>query len=53
MNVKTLNPKSMTKHDDDLPYIAYVKFHTQKSRGFRPFEFYQLIHERLGEVKMI
>ncbi|CDW78909.1 UNKNOWN [Stylonychia lemnae] len=53
MNVKTLNPKSMTKHDDELPCIAYVKFHSQKSRGFKPFEFYQLIHERLGEVKMI
>eukprot|EP00347_Sterkiella_histriomuscorum_P002921 403366282 len=53
MSMKSVNQRMIEKYDNDLPYLAYVKFHSQKSRGFKPFEFYQLIHERLGEVKLI
>lgn len=48
-----MNAKKIEQYDKMLPKIAYVKFHSQKSKGMRPFEFYQQLIERLGDVRMI
>jgi hypothetical protein len=53
MQSRTQNSTGFEEYDDNLPYIAYVRFHAQKPKCFKPYEFYSLIHERLGEVKMI
>lgn len=53
MQNKSINNTSVFRYDENLPFIAYVRFHGQKSKAFKPFEFYSLINERLGEAKMI
>ncbi|CDW76483.1 UNKNOWN [Stylonychia lemnae] len=39
--------------DFDLPYLAYVRFHQSESRPVKPYELYNILNERLQEVRVI
>eukprot|EP00347_Sterkiella_histriomuscorum_P013298 403365251 len=45
--------KDKIKEDMNLPYIAFVKFHEQESRPVKPYELYQILHDKLSEIRMI
>ena len=53
MNTANVSYNDLYQLDDELPFLAYVKFIDERSRSFKPFELYVLLHERLSDVRMI
>jgi hypothetical protein len=49
------NTGHLEHFDEELPYIAYVKFEEggMNNRAFKPVEFYSLLRDNIGNVRMI